>query len=667
MSTQTNPSGQGRLADSIDTLPRIGTQRAAQLRRLKIDTVEDLLLHKPRRYEDRNHFSAIAEARDQIPSVFRVTLQTIRKGRGRSRHRGFVEARVTDGSGEMTLRWWNQPYMARLLNIGTEYLVYGSPSLSGETHLDHPELEPIDDPENEEIHLHRWVPIYRLTKGLSQRWLRQLIWNSLKALEGELTDRFRDIHGPGGLNREAAIRQLHFPTDRSCAEAASRFLARDELTQFQLSLQERRLRFIQQAQAPACHNSNRLVSPFLKALPFHLTKSQEAVLREIREAMNQSFPMRRLLQGDVGCGKTVVATLSALMMLESQSDVALLVPTELLAQQHFQTIGSWFQGLEVGLELLTANENERLNESRPRLTVGTHALLEAGYAPEHLGLVIIDEQHRFGVTQRNRLLRKGSHPHLLTMTATPIPRSLGLTVYGDLDHSILRESPGGRGRISTHVRSAPQRELIWKFIRDKLAEGRQAYVIYPRIESDEAGTVTSIAGEAEAVARALGPARIGCVHGRLDRAESARIMEAFRTHHLQVLVATSMIEVGVDVANATVMLIENAERFGLAQLHQMRGRIGRGSHDAHCILIHGSDSESARERLEVLQSSLDGFVIADYDLESRGPGEFLGRQQSGLPRFRFADLTRDRHLVSEVRDRVRDHLGLTSSGARPVA
>jgi ATP-dependent DNA helicase RecG len=378
--------------------------------------------------------------------------------------------------------------------------------------------------------------------------------------------------------------------------------------------------------------------------------------------------MRRLLQGDVGSGKTAVAAATSLIALESGYNVALMAPTELLAQQHFQTFRRWFAPLGIAVHLRTgayktaepgaqlplasetaAEAQPATLNSQPCLVIGTHALIESGFSLENLGLVIIDEQHKFGVVQRETLLRKGRYPHLLVLTATPIPRTLALTLYGDLDTSVIDQLPPGRGRIKTFVRTADKLPKVWEFLRQKLAEGRQAYVVYPRVEDAGPGELKSVVKEWEKLKHELAPFRVGLVHGRLKAEDRDCAMADFRANSMQVLLATLVIEVGVDVPNATVMVIENAEQFGLAQLHQLRGRIGRGAHDSYCVLMATTLTEETQQRLQVLAESSDGFRIAEADLRLRGPGELLGQQQSGLPSFRFGNLVEDRVLIERAR------------------
>ena len=451
-------------------------------------------------------------------------------------------------------------------------------------------------------------------------------------------------------------------------EIARRRLALDEFIALQREMQLRRKNFEAKSLALCCCGNNRLMKPFLAQLGFKLTGAQTKVLREIRADMNGqpsprgfgsagAHPMRRLLQGDVGSGKTVVAACTALMALEGGYNVALMSPTEVLAEQHFQNFQKWFGPLGIQVELQTgARKTFQVQspkskvQSQPTLFIGTHALIESAFVPDRLGLVIIDEQHRFGVAQREQLVRKGHYPHLLVMTATPIPRTLGLTLYGDLDVSVMDQMPGGRGKIKTFLRSTEKLPEVWKFIREKLAAGRQAYIVYPRVEDSGASGLKAVKKEFENLKKLLAPFRVGLLHGRLKSREKDEVMSAFRANQIRALVATTLVEVGLDVPNATVMLVENAERFGLAQLHQLRGRIGRGAHESYCILISDPKTEEAGQRLKVLEETVDGFRIAEADLKLRGPGELLGQQQSGMPKFRFGNLAEDLDLIRQARE-----------------
>jgi ATP-dependent DNA helicase RecG len=466
----------------------------------------------------------------------------------------------------------------------------------------------------------------------------------------------------GATRRADAIRRLHFPEAIEDTALARQRLALDEFIGLQLQIQRRRMNFESKSKALPCGGDNRLIKPFLKALGFKLTAAQTRVLRELRTDLRGKHPMRRLLQGDVGSGKTAVAACTALMALESGFDVALMAPTEILAEQHYRNFTRWFAPLGVRVELRTGNRKTSnlepptpILEPRPAarpasLTIGTHALIAEGFNPPELGLVIIDEQHKFGVTQREELVRKGRYPHLLVMTATPIPRTLGLTLYGDLDVSVIDELPAGRGSIRTFVRATDKLPQVWEFIRQRLEEGRQVFVVYPRVEEGGPTGLKAVTREFDNLKARLAPFRVALLHGRLKAKEADAVMTAFRANSVNVLLATSLVEVGLDVPNATVMLVENAEAFGLAQLHQLRGRIGRGAHESFCILISDAKNPGSRERLRVLEQSNDGFRIAEADLRLRGPGELLGQHQSGLPQFRFGNLAGDLDLIQQARE-----------------
>lgn len=653
------------LARPVTSLPGVGPERAALLSRLEIHTIEDLLLHRPNRYEDRQKLLKIAELQLREPAITHGRIVALGTKWFKQHTKSIFEIVLEDGTGRLHCRWWNLPFMDKYFAVGNEVLVFGKPLLLKPRTIDHPETEVLEGGEENFIHLNRITPIYPLTEGLGQRWLRALIWRTLQTCQAEIRDPWPpDLHLPGPRtrplpSRAQAIRQTHFPETSEQIEWARQRLALDEFVQLQSQIQSRRKNFELKAQGLSCGGDNRLIKPFLQKLGFKLTRGQTKVLREVRNDLSGRHPMRRLLQGDVGSGKTVVAACSSLMALESGFQVALMAPTEILAEQHFATFSAWFRSLGVEVDLRTgARKGASQNVTKPRaegsahptITIGTHALIESGFCPEKLGLVIIDEQHKFGVAQREQLLRKGTYPHLLVMTATPIPRTLGLTLYGDLDESIIDEIPAGRGLIKTFIRGQEQLPKVWDFIRSNLSQGRQVYVVYPHIEESGQAGVKAVTGEFETLQSVLAPFRVGMLHGRLQSREKEEVMASFRTGALKVLLATSVIEVGVDVPNATIMLIENAEQFGLAQLHQLRGRIGRGAHNSFCILMAQTKGKNSQQRLRVLEETTDGFRIAEADLKLRGPGELLGQQQSGMPSFRFGDLAKDLALINQARE-----------------
>ncbi len=640
-------------------LRSVGPERATQLERLGVRTVGDLILLRPRRHEDRRKFLPIAEIREKGPVTVRGRLVAHGVKWFRQRTRSVYEFHLEDGSGRMKCRWWNLPYLEDQFEVGMELMVHGRVVDLKPRTVDHPETEVLEESEDASVHMGRIVPIHPLTEGMSARWLRGRVWEVLERVSEGIAEPEPEVPRGGLPSRADAIRWLHFPEDSMGAELARRRLAFDEFVGLQREIQGRRRRLMARSIGIPCAGDNRWIRPFLARLGFRLTEGQTGVLREIRADLASGAPMRRLVQGDVGSGKTVVAGLAALMALESGFEAALMAPTEILARQHGWRFREWFAPLGIPVDLCTGGLKDReaadapsgagTGKAGPRLTVGTHALLESGYDPERLGLVIIDEQHKFGVAQREALLRKGRCPHLLVMTATPIPRTLALTLYGDLDLSTIRELPSGRGRIRTFVRGPEKRSKVQSFLREKLEAGRQAYVVMARVEDDGGGEVRAVNRSTKEWQEALAPMTVAALHGRMTAEEKARVMAEFREGRVKVLVATSVIEVGIDVPNATIMVVENAEQFGLAQLHQLRGRIGRGGHDSQCILLTAKETLEIRERLGVLERTVDGFEIAEADLRLRGAGDLLGQVQSGLPPFRFADLAGDREILELAR------------------
>ncbi len=663
------------LTAPVSSVWGVGEERARLLARLGIFTVEDLLLHQPRRYEDRRKFLAIRELKLNEPATVRGTIIAAGIERFKQGKRAMFECVFDDGTARLHCRWWQaQPWMEDWFTVGREFLVFGKPDSLKPRNIDHPETELVEPGEDEFVHVNRIVPVHPLTEGLTARVMRTLVWRALEKFEREIAEpamgRVQSDAPYQGLPARAnAVRMIHFPEELTDVEIARQRLALDEFVALQFQIQSRRKKFEASAKALSCGGDNRLMKPFLASLDFKLTPAQTKVLKEIRTDLGGVHPMRRLLQGDVGSGKTAVAACSALMALESGFNVALMAPTEILAEQHFRNFTKWFEPLGVNVELQTGSrksgedgglKREAGRRVRPSILhppssifVGTHALFTAGFDLPKLGLVIIDEQHKFGVAQRETLVRKGNYPHLLVMTATPIPRTLGLTLYGDLDVSVIDEMPGGRGEIKTFVRMTEKLPKVFGFIREKISGGRQAYIVYPRVEvADTDKDIKAVTKEFANVQRALAPFKAGLLHGRIKSVDKENVMADFRANKIQALVATSLIEVGVDVPNATVMLVENAEHFGLAQLHQLRGRIGRGVHESFCILISDAQHPEAQARLKILEETNDGFKIAEADLKLRGPGELLGQLQSGVPDLRFGNLAGDLNLIRQARELV---------------
>jgi len=664
-----------QLAAPVSSVWGVGEERAKLLARLDIFTIEDLLLHKPRRYEDRRKFLPIRDLKPDEAATVRGKIIAAGIKRFKKGMRAMFECVFDDGTARLHCRWWQaQSWMPDWYVVGREFLIFGKLDDDKKPRtFKHPETELVEPGDDEFIHVNRIVPVHPLTEGLTARVMRSLIWRALEKFEKEIAEPDIKLDLKIFPERSNAVRMIHFPEELTDVEIARQRLALDEYVALQFQIQSRRKKFEALSKALPCSGDNRLMKPFLAALGFKLTAAQTNVLKEIRADMSGKHPMRRLLQGDVGSGKTAVAACSALMALESGFNVALMAPTEILAEQHFRNFTKWFEPLGVKVALQTGSRKsgedgglqmEDGKRVRPSILnspssifVGTHALFTAGFDLPKLGLVIIDEQHKFGVAQRETLVRKGNYPHLLVMTATPIPRTLGLTLYGDLDVSVIDEMPGGRGAIKTFVRTTEKLPKVFDFIREKISGGRQAYIVYPRVEvADTDKDIKAVTKEFENVQRALNGFKIGLLHGRIKPAEKEKTMADFRSNKIQALVATSLIEVGVDVPNATVMLIENAEHFGLAQLHQLRGRIGRGAHESFCILVSDAQHPEAQARLKILEETNDGFKIAEADLKLRGPGELLGQQQSGLPNLRFGNLAEDLNLIRQARELVAKNL-----------
>ncbi len=637
----------------------VGPARAALLARLGIETVHDLLLHLPRRHEDRRNptpLSRLTEGIEQAAIVRVETVRTIRTRRGTT----LVRAGVVDATGAAHAVWFNQPYLAGRLPRGQLVSLFGRVERIGRgLQFVSPEVEPLE-PDAEPWNVGRLVPFYPATEGLPQRALRSIVREALTGFAEALTDVLpaalrREHHLPG---LREALWAAHFPDDEPSQVAARRRLAFEELLILQLGILRQRRTLELTPRGAVYGQPGDLVPRFVASLPFPLTRAQQRVIQEILADMRRSAPMSRLLQGDVGSGKTVVASAALLACVEGGYQGALMAPTEILAEQHYLTLRRMLAPLGVGVDLLRGGlgRGERvpalevLRRGEPAVVVGTHALLEEAVVFDRLGLAVVDEQHRFGVMQRSRLRQKGCAPDVLVMTATPIPRTLILTVYGDLDVSVLDELPPGRQPVKTLVRSKSARPAIYQYVREQVAAGRQVFVVCPLIEESEALQVQSAVELArELAAGPLAALRLEVMHGRLSPSQKAERMEALRAGAIDVLVATTVIEVGIDVPNASLMIIEDADRYGLAQLHQLRGRVGRGAEQSHCVLVAEPATEEGRRRLEVMRATGDGFRIAQEDLRLRGPGEILGVRQHGIGGLRIADPVADLALLEEAR------------------
>jgi len=679
-----------RYDTALGWLRGVGDKRQRDLRRDGIACVEELLFHLPFRYEDRSRFAPVADLRpgERVSVQGRVVAPRLL----RTRRRGFTIFRmiVEDDSGALTAIWFNQPYLERLFPEGSLVILYGEASVGRQAALtlqmENAEYEVVTSESGDEPTLHtgRVVPIYRRTGGLSSRRLRRLVHNALQDLSPTLPDPLpRALRERMSLlGRREAFERIHFPPPeeplapyQDGTSEAHRRLAFEELFFLQLGLALRRQGVRAEARGTAFAMTPAIRERLKRVLPFRLTGGQRQALQEILADLRSPHPMHRLLQGDVGCGKTIVALLAALLVIANGHQAAFMAPTEVLAEQHFLGLRRLLDGSGVRLGLFTkggkaAERREReaaLAAGEIDLAIGTHALIQEEIRFARLGLAIIDEQHRFGVVQRQSLRGKGASPDLLVMTATPIPRSLALTVYGDLDVSSIRELPPGRTPVRTHLRGPESRGQILEFLRREVQAGRQAYVVFPLVEETEKSDLKAATEGAERLANDLPGITLGLLHGRLKSAEKEVAMAAFVAGEAQVLVATTVIEVGIDVPNANLIVIEHAERFGLSQLHQLRGRVGRAEHPSHCILLTSSAApgEDARARLEAMVATHDGFRIAEEDLRLRGPGDFFGTRQWGLPPLRVANLLRDRLLLETAREAAAEWSGAIAAGRGP--
>ncbi len=647
---------------SVQFLRGVGPARKKFLEQLGVETVEDLLHLYPHRYEDRRNILKIAQVKvGEFQAISGKVFRQYSRQSFVSRKRMF-EAVLDDGSGRITAVWFNQPYLEKQFMVGVRCFCYGKVEVyKNKLQIISPEFEIIDD-EKDALSLNRIVPVYPLTAGLTQKMLRRLMLQCLDDYESNVEDplpvALRNKHHL--VNLKHSLRQIHFPENPKVQEEAVRRLSFEEFYFFQIATFLRRMS-VKQAKGISHKISDAMMLKFVHAFPFELTAAQKRVIREISQDMAKSSPMLRLLQGDVGSGKTLMAIFGCVAAFENGYQSAIMAPTEILARQHYLNIRMMIEKgflpkMRVGLLIsgLPKKEHDdilvKIKSGELDIVVGTHALITEGVMFKRLSFVVVDEQHKFGVAQRALLPEKGSNPHVLIMTATPIPRTLYISLYGDLDVSVIDEYPKGRGKIVTKRFRSEDEQKVYENVKAQVKAGRQAYIVYPLVDESEKLDLKSAEEMfARLKSKEFKEFRLGMVHGRMKREDVEEVMTKFKKHELDILVATTVLEVGIDVANANVMVIEHAERFGLAQLHQLRGRIGRGVHDSFCYLIADPMTEDGIRRLDAIVSTTDGFKIAEHDLQIRGPGHYFGRFQSGLTELKVANPLTQMELLKLAR------------------
>ena len=653
----------------------VGPKKGELLSKLGIETAEDILYYLPARYEDRSNLTAIKDLKVGEAQAVEGEVITCSSRIAKSGMR-FFQIAVTDGTGFVHATWFNQPYLKDYFKKAQRVILYGRVELHDKLQIVQPEYEILQTDDTDSIHIGRIVPIYSIVSGLAQRYIRTLADTAVSKYCRSLVEKLPTyiLAREKLVDIKFAVRNIHFPASFANLEKAYRRIVFEEFFMLQLALALRKRRSKIDEEGLGHKVSGELIDSFKNSLPFELTEGQKKAIADISRDISSTKPMNRLLEGDVGSGKTVVAAYSLVLTVQNGFQGVIMAPTEVLARQHFIGLSELLMPLGINISLLVGGMSpetkkrvaEEIKDGKADIVVGTHSVIQESVQFKKLGLAVVDEQHKFGVTQRALLKKKGCNPHILVMTATPIPRTLALTVYGDLDISVIRELPKGRKPIETYWVEEEKRKDAYNFVREEIEKGRQAYIICPQIDGKIRNLKSEIRNKsqfpnsksniknAEEIFSYLkteifADYNVGLLHGRMSLKEKDKIMADFKNKKMDILVSTVVVEVGIDVPNATVMVVENAERFGLAQLHQLRGRVGRGAHESYVILLADPKTEEAAERIRTIENTLDGFQIAEADLNIRGPGEFFGTRQHGLPEIKFGNIIKDFDIMECAR------------------